>query len=108
MSILKLFPARVRWCNPDGTLTPEAVRMLEILVERVGGLLGDSGADVFAPGVAAAAPHAPDVMAGASPADAAPVDIVGIASPVGYMAPVDTQPASSGGFLETIFQGGSK
>lgn len=48
MSVLNLFPARVRFVNPDGTLTPEAVRMLEVLVVRVGGALGDNGADVFA------------------------------------------------------------
>lgn len=48
MSVLNLFPARIRWCNPDGTLTPEALRMLEVLVQRVGGMLGDTGADVFA------------------------------------------------------------
>lgn len=49
MSILNLFPARIRWSNPDGTLTQEALRMLTVLVERVGGTLGDVGADVFAP-----------------------------------------------------------
>lgn len=48
MSVLNLFPARVRFVNADGTLTPEALRMLEVLVQRVGGMLGDSGADVFA------------------------------------------------------------
>jgi len=48
MSVLNLFPARVRFVNPDGTLTPVALRMLEVLVARVGGKLGDSGADVFA------------------------------------------------------------
>lgn len=48
MSVLNLWPARIRWCNPDGTLTPEAVRMLEVLVNRVGGAVGDSGIDVFA------------------------------------------------------------
>ncbi|MGI4846168.1 MAG: hypothetical protein ACRYF7_23000 [Janthinobacterium lividum] len=52
MSVLNLFPARVRFVNPDGTLTPEAVRMLDVLVTRVGGALGDNGADVFAAAVA--------------------------------------------------------
>lgn len=51
MSVLNLFPARVRFVNPDGTLTPEALRMLELLVARVGGALGDNGADVFAAAV---------------------------------------------------------
>lgn len=48
MSVLNLFPSRVRFVNPDGTLTPEAVRMLDVLVTRVGGALGFNGADVFA------------------------------------------------------------
>lgn len=48
MSALTPFNNRTRWCNPDGTLTPEALRLLEILRDRVGGALGDTGADVFA------------------------------------------------------------
>lgn len=48
MSVLNLWPARIRFVNADGTLTPEAVRMLEVLVTRVGGALGDNGVDVFA------------------------------------------------------------
>lgn len=55
MSVLNLFPARIRWSNPDGTLTPEALRMLEVLVQRVGGMLGDTGTDVF--GAADASPR---------------------------------------------------
>lgn len=34
---LSLFPARVRFTNADGTLTPEAYRSLQMLFERVGG-----------------------------------------------------------------------
>lgn len=45
---LNLFPARVRFTNADGTLTPEAYRALRLLFERVGGALGDNGTDVFA------------------------------------------------------------
>jgi hypothetical protein len=44
---LFLFPARIRWSNPDGTLTPEAYRSLQSLLDRVGGTLGDQGADSF-------------------------------------------------------------
>lgn len=55
MSILNLLPPRVRFVNPDGTLTAEAVRMLSVLVDRVGGALGDVGSDVFAPVEASAA-----------------------------------------------------
>lgn len=47
MSVLNLFPARIRFVNADGTLTAEALRMLEVLVQRVGGALGDVGVDVF-------------------------------------------------------------
>lgn len=44
---LFLFPARIRWSNPDGTLTPEAYRSLQSLLDRVGGTLGDQGTDSF-------------------------------------------------------------
>lgn len=49
MSILTALNNRARFVNPDGTLTPEASRLFEILRERVGSTLGDMGADVFAP-----------------------------------------------------------
>lgn len=48
MTALNLFPARVRFVNQDGTLTPEAYRALQIVFGRVGGALGDNGADVMA------------------------------------------------------------
>lgn len=44
---LFLFPARIRWSNPDGTLTLEAYRSLQSLLDRVGGTLGDQGTDTF-------------------------------------------------------------
>lgn len=44
---LFLFPSRIRWSNPNGTLTPEAYRALELLLDRVGGTLGDQGTDSF-------------------------------------------------------------
>jgi len=47
MPVLNLFPARVRFVNEDGTLTNEAYRALQMVFERVGGSLGDSGTDVF-------------------------------------------------------------
>jgi hypothetical protein len=37
MAILDLFPARVRFTDKDGRLTPEAIRALATLFERVGG-----------------------------------------------------------------------
>lgn len=45
---LSLFPARIRFVNQDGTLTPEAYRAMQMLYGRVGGVLGDVGADTFA------------------------------------------------------------
>lgn len=45
---LNLFPARIAFVNPDGTLTAEAYRALQSLMVRVGGPLGDNGSDVFA------------------------------------------------------------
>lgn len=48
MATLSLFPARIRFTNADGTLTPEAYRALQVLFQRVGGTLGDNGEDVFA------------------------------------------------------------
>lgn len=44
---LTLFPSRIRFTNADGTLTPEAYRALQTLVDRAGGILGDNGVDVF-------------------------------------------------------------
>lgn len=44
---LFLFPARVRWANADGTLTPEAYRALQSLLDRVGGVIGDQGQDSY-------------------------------------------------------------
>lgn len=46
-TMLTLFPSRIRFTNADGTLTPEAYRALQTLVERSGGILGDNGVDVF-------------------------------------------------------------
>ena len=47
MTTLNLFPARIRFTNTDGTLTPEAYRALQVLFQRVGGALGDNGVDTF-------------------------------------------------------------
>ena len=45
MPALNIFPARVPFVNPDGTLTAEAYRALQGIFARVGGALGDSGVD---------------------------------------------------------------
>lgn len=47
MTALALFPARIRFVNADGTLTPEAYRALQEIVQRTGGVLGTSGNDTF-------------------------------------------------------------
>lgn len=48
MTALVLFPSRIRFVNPDGTLTPEAFRALSELIDRSGGVLGDVGVDTEA------------------------------------------------------------
>ena len=72
MSILAAFNNRARFVNPDGTLTPEASRLLEILRERVGSTLGDMGADVFAPFVETARVDGTPVVQPSSSIDALP------------------------------------
>lgn len=119
MTTLNLFPARIRFVNADGTLTPEAFRALRILFDRVGGPLGDNGQDVFgdltglaaqdAPAAAAdllvqqRADHqwladlfaAPDVVASAdAQADASPRDVVAAASQAEMLFPDVVQPPS--------------
>lgn len=47
MTALALFPSRIRFVNADGTLTPEAYRALQEIVQRTGGVLGSSGADTY-------------------------------------------------------------
>jgi len=47
MTALVLFPARIKFTNPDGTLTPEAYRALQEIVNRTGGVLGNVGSDTY-------------------------------------------------------------
>jgi hypothetical protein len=121
MTVLTRFPSRIRFVNPDGTLTPEAARMLDAMVTRVGGGLGDQGVDMFAApstgegpafgpdiaGVASPEQHlAPPILGVASPEGHAAVEVAGIASPESHMAPIDLQPPSAqAGFTEMTFQG---
>jgi hypothetical protein len=44
--ILYLFPARVRFVDANGLLTPEAFRALQKVFERIGGATGSSTADL--------------------------------------------------------------
>ena len=41
---------RIRFVNDDGTLTPEAFRSLTEIINRTGGVLGNSGTDTFVSG----------------------------------------------------------
>jgi hypothetical protein len=45
---LSLFPSHVPIVDATGRMTPEFVRALSSLIDRVGGPLGDNGVDVFA------------------------------------------------------------
>ena len=47
MTALVLFPSRIRFVNDDGTLTPEAYRALQEIVNRTGGTLGAVGSDTY-------------------------------------------------------------
>lgn len=44
--ILDLFPARVRFTDADGRLTPEAFRALQKVFDRIGGATGASTTDL--------------------------------------------------------------
>ena len=44
---LSLFPSRIKIVNQDGTMTSEFYRALQILFNRSGGALGDTGVDTF-------------------------------------------------------------
>jgi hypothetical protein len=94
---LFLFPARVRWANADGTLTPEAYRALQSLVDRVGGPLGDQGQDSVG-----------DVNGDAtlSSLNVAYTDVTADPSPQVFdqMAEVLLQPRSSDNLAELLFQ----
>lgn len=94
---LFLFPARVRWSNADGTLTPEAYRALQALLDRVGGPLGDQGQDSFS-----------DVNGDAtvSSLNVAYTDVTADPSPQVFdqMAEVLQQPRSSDSVVEMLFQ----
>ena len=46
MAALNYFSARIPFTNPDGTLTQEAIRTINSLVNRTGGVIGDAGSDV--------------------------------------------------------------
>lgn len=80
-TMLTLFPSRIRFTNADGTLTPEAYRALQTLVERSGGILGDNGVDVFGD------------LTGAGSMDSSITDTVSQPLSVDVFAPDVVQPA---------------
>lgn len=49
MTALSQFKATAAFVNKDGTLTPEAIRLLGMIHQRVGGTVGDLGLDTFQP-----------------------------------------------------------
>lgn len=95
MSVLNLFPSRIRFVNSDGTLAPEALRMLDVLVARVGGAIGDYGDDVIAA-----------ASAGIDPVAFTP-DVVGVPSDARDLLHIALQPVDTPSFPETTFQGSS-
>jgi hypothetical protein len=111
MSILNRFPSRIRFVNADGYLTPEALRMLDLLVDRVGGPMGDQGEDVFALAPASdagAGSGSADVLGLPSPDSNAGPDVTGVPTDPGHMAPVELQPVAHAVFGEMTFQGSSE
>lgn len=80
-TMLTLFPSRIRFTNADGTLTPEAYRALQTLVERSGGILGDNGVDVFGD------------LTGAGSMDSSITDMISQPLSVDVFAPDVVQPA---------------
>lgn len=46
MAALDLFPARIQFVTPDGRLTPEAYRAMNLLYGRVGGSTGGGGGTI--------------------------------------------------------------
>lgn len=90
MSSLTPFLAHIKWCKPDGTLTPEALRVFEVMRDRVGGMFGDMGADVFAPLVS---PESiAEIVQQAIPAESAPCEMISQPAPADQVAEVVQQP----------------
>ena len=95
MTALVLFPARIKFVNQDGTLTPEAYRALQEIVNRTGGVLGAVGSDTYG-----------DIVGDASKTDAnvAYTDVQQPASTDSLMADVVAQPVSLDQILPDIVQ----
>lgn len=94
MAALNLFPSRVRFVNDDGTLTSEAYRTLQALVERTGGVIGDAGADTFSP----------DSFQIAADSSNSAGDVVAQSSEVTAYLDQIAQPSSSDALTEMVMQ----
>lgn len=95
MAALNLFPARVPFVNADGTLTPEAYRTLQELLNRTGGVLGNVGADVF---------FADAGQPGSNGIGDIPADVFGSQAVDHVQAEMVTQPATQDYFVEMVMQ----
>ena len=96
MATLNLFPARVQFVDPQGRLTPESYRALQLLYDRVGGSFGDQGTDVFA-----------DVM-GSFQSDQLPVNNESVIQPNAdgsFYSEIVSQPSDDAFASEMIFAG---
>ena len=89
---LSLFPARIRFVNDDGTLTPEAYRALQTLVDRSGGILGDNGVDTFGD------------LTGAGSQDSSITDMVAQQTSTTALPEMLQQPVSVDSFIPDIVQ----
>lgn len=89
---LSLFPARIRFVNEDGTLTPEAYRALQTLVDRSGGVLGDNGVDTFGD------------LTGAGSQDSSITDMVAQQATTEQVPEMLQQPVSVDSFIPDIVQ----
>lgn len=89
---LSLFPARIRFVNEDGTLTPEAYRALQTLVDRSGGILGDNGVDTFGD------------LTGAGSQDSSITDMVAQQATTEQVPEMLQQPVSVDSFIPDIVQ----
>lgn len=94
---LQLFPARIRFVNADGTLTPEASRALQNLSVQIGGEIGDVGIDTFS---AFASPGQSDSS------QFSDITAIGQADSGGFIAPLDQQTASQDFVSEMTMQPG--
>ena len=103
---LTLFPSRIRFTNADGTLTPEAYRALQTLVERSGGIMGDNGVDVFGELTGAGTQDSSftDTVTQASEAEQVPEMVAQQPLSVDVIAPDVVQQAEAEPFMPDVVQ----